>query len=92
MEILSIVTNLSAHLDTIFSILFTIHAAAVAIVNLTPTPKDDEWVGKAYRVLEFLAGIFGYTAKEYPGERVIDSIREDTEEVVDDDEWSEWLK
>jgi hypothetical protein len=43
--------------------LFTIHAAAVAIVNLTPTPKDDEIVAKFYRVIEIFAGIMSKTAK-----------------------------
>jgi hypothetical protein len=46
------------------------HALAVAIVNLTPTPKDDETVAgfqrgavKAYRLLEIAAGIIGPLAK-----------------------------
>ncbi len=43
--------------------LFTIHAAAVAIVNLTPTPKDDEIVAKFYRIIEILAGLVSRTAK-----------------------------
>lgn len=43
--------------------LFAIHAAAVAVVNLTPTPKDDEIVAKFYRVIEILAGIVSRTAK-----------------------------
>ena len=30
-------------------------AAASAVAALTPTPKDDTWVGKAYRVLDWLA-------------------------------------
>jgi hypothetical protein len=41
-----------------------VHGAAVAIVNLTPTPKDDEALGKysrmvvkLYRAVEILAGI-----------------------------------
>ena len=41
-----------------------IHGAAVAIVNLTPTPKDDEFLGrysrmavKFYRAVEILAGV-----------------------------------
>jgi hypothetical protein len=41
-----------------------IHGAALAIVNLTPTPKDNEALGsisavavKVYRVIELLAGI-----------------------------------
>tara|TARA_Y100000004_G_C8648053_1_gene299911 strand:- start:162 stop:347 length:186 start_codon:yes stop_codon:yes gene_type:complete len=44
--------------------LFAVHAAAVAIVNLTPTPKDDEFVAKAYRVIEILAGIVNKLAKD----------------------------
>jgi hypothetical protein len=32
-----------------------IHAAASAICALTPTRKDDDLLGKAYKVLEFLA-------------------------------------
>ncbi len=32
----------------IVTALFAIHAAAVTIVNLTPTPKDDEVVAKYY--------------------------------------------
>jgi hypothetical protein len=41
-----------------------VHGAAVAIVNLTPTPKDDEFLGrysrmavKLYRAIEILAGV-----------------------------------
>ena len=41
-----------------------IHAAAVAIVNVTPTPKDNEALGKysrmvvkLYRAVEILAGV-----------------------------------
>lgn len=44
--------------------LFAVHAAAVAIVNLTPTPKDDEIVAKFYRLIEILAGIVSKTAKK----------------------------
>lgn len=32
-----------------------IHAAASVICALTPTRKDDDFLGKAYKVLEFLA-------------------------------------
>jgi hypothetical protein len=32
-----------------------IHAAASAICALTLSPKDDQLLGKAYKVLEFLA-------------------------------------
>ena len=51
-------------------VLAAIHALAVAIVNLTPTPKDNEalagfqgGVVKAYRLIEIVAGIIGPLAK-----------------------------
>ena len=47
----------------IIAALFAIHAAAVAIVNLTPTPKDDEVVAKFYRLIEIMAGIVSKLAK-----------------------------
>ena len=47
----------------IISALFAVHAAALAIVNLTPTPKDDAVVAKFYKVIESLAGIVTKTAK-----------------------------
>ena len=47
-----------------------IHGAAVLIVNLTPTPKDDKALGdvarmavKLYRAVEILAGIWSPLAK-----------------------------
>ncbi len=47
-----------------------IHAVAVLVVNLTPTPKDDEALGnytrvvvKTYRAIEILAGIISPRAK-----------------------------
>lgn len=44
--------------------LLALHTAAVAIVNLTPTPKDNEIVGKAYKVIEIIAGILTRKAKQ----------------------------
>ena len=47
-----------------------IHGAAVLIVNLTPTPKDNQALGdvtrmavKLYRAIEILAGIITKLAK-----------------------------
>tara|TARA_Y100001937_G_scaffold128408_1_gene204485 strand:+ start:6087 stop:6293 length:207 start_codon:yes stop_codon:yes gene_type:complete len=37
--------------------------AASIITALTPTPKDDAWVGKAYKALEWCALVVG-KAKE----------------------------
>jgi len=41
-----------------------LHILALAIVNLTPTPKDDEIYGKLYKVVEMIAGIVSKTAKK----------------------------
>lgn len=46
------------------AVVIAVHGAAVAIVNLTPTPKDDEALSryskmavKLYRAIEILAGV-----------------------------------
>jgi len=41
-----------------------LHILALAVVNMTPTPKDDEIYGKIYRVVEMIAGIVSKTAKK----------------------------
>jgi hypothetical protein len=56
--------QLLAHVQQLLVVLFAIHALALAIVNLTPTPKDDAAVAKFYRVLEILAGIVTRLAKK----------------------------
>lgn len=61
---MAIFAFLMAHGTEIIAAMLAVHAAAVAIVNLTPTPKDDEFVGKAYRVIEVLAGIITKIAKK----------------------------
>lgn len=59
-------------LTTLFSALFAVMIIAQLIVNLTPTPKDDILVGKVYKIIEKLAGIWGYKAKLLPGEHLVD--------------------
>ena len=61
MEIFALII---AKAPEIVAALFAIHAAALAIVNLTPTPKDDAAIAKFYRVIEILAGIVGKLAKK----------------------------
>jgi hypothetical protein len=39
------------------------HGLALAICNLTTTPKDDEYVAKVYKLIEVLAGIITPRAK-----------------------------
>jgi hypothetical protein len=48
----------------ILTVLLAAHAAAIAIVNLTETPKDDEYVAFAYRLIEWLAGVVTPKAKQ----------------------------
>lgn len=52
------------------AVVIAIHGAAVAIVNLTPTPKDNEALGKytriavkLYRAIEILAGVISPLVK-----------------------------
>lgn len=53
-----------SHLPEYVALAIAVHGLALAIVNLTPTPKDNEALGsisavavKVYRVIELLAGI-----------------------------------
>jgi hypothetical protein len=51
------------HLATALVLLNAAHYLALAICNLTKTPKDDEFVAKLYRIVEFLGGILTPRAK-----------------------------
>lgn len=50
--------------ETFLSVLAALHGLAIAIVNLTPTPKDNEVLAKIYRVVEIIAGILTSRAKD----------------------------
>jgi len=41
--------------EQLFGVVTAVIAAASAIAALTPTPKDDTFVGKAYKVIDWLA-------------------------------------
>jgi len=41
--------------EELFGVITAIIAAASAVAALTPTPKDDTLVGKAYKVIDWLA-------------------------------------
>lgn len=57
------------NLTEILAVILSTQVLAQFIVNLTPTPADDQFVGKIYAFIEKVAGIWTTTAKEYPGER-----------------------
>ena len=48
---------LTANWSQILTAIATVHAAALVIVNLTKTPKDDEVLTRVYRIIEILAGV-----------------------------------
>ena len=49
------ITWVSAHADQIIGALTSIVTGASALAALTPTPKDDSFMGKLYKVIDFLA-------------------------------------
>ena len=54
---------MTVEIRDLLEILLALHGAAVLIVNLTDTPKDDALVARFYRGVELLAGIFSPLAK-----------------------------
>lgn len=51
------------HANAVATFALALHAWAIVVVNLTPTPRDDAMLRRAYRVLEAMAGIFTPLAK-----------------------------
>jgi hypothetical protein len=50
-----IISYLVANVDSILFAISAVVAAASAVAALTPTPKDDSIVAKAYKVLDWVA-------------------------------------
>jgi len=50
-----IITYLLANAESIIAALTAIVAAASAVAALTPTPSDDSFVAKAYKIVDWLA-------------------------------------
>ncbi|SEA22726.1 hypothetical protein [Rubrimonas cliftonensis] len=56
MEFLSVaIESVAASIPAIFEVAFAAIALASAITALTPTPRDDIFVGKIYKILEAVA-------------------------------------
>ena len=47
------------YLTEIYIVATSLVTVASIICNYTDTPKDDQWVAKAYKVLEFFAFLGG---------------------------------
>ncbi len=58
------IQHLSENWTEIVGVLAALHVLALAIVNVTKTPKDDELYGKLYKVIEVIAGIITKVAKK----------------------------
>jgi hypothetical protein len=60
----NVIEFVTANWDGILAVIAGVHVLALAIVNLTPTPKDNEIVAKAYKVVEVVAGLFSAKVKQ----------------------------
>lgn len=49
---------MNVEIRDLIEIVLALHGAALLIVNLTDTPKDDALVARFYRAVELFAGIF----------------------------------
>jgi hypothetical protein len=65
---LFIVEQISNVLPPFFDVGFSVIAFASAITAVTNTPRDDEFVGKAYKILEVLALNFGKAKQQPPNQ------------------------
>jgi hypothetical protein len=61
---MDLINLLVANWDAVLAITVAAHGPALAIVNLTPTPKDDETLAKVYRGVELVAGLVSPKAKQ----------------------------
>lgn len=52
---MQLITWVSAHSDQVIGALTSIVTGASALAALTPTPKDDTFLGKVYKLIDFLA-------------------------------------
>jgi len=55
---------ITANWEGFLALAAALHGLALAVVNLTPTPKDNAMLSKVYGYVEKVAGIFTSKAKE----------------------------
>jgi hypothetical protein len=59
----ALIAYLGLHGAELIALGAALHAAALIIVNLTPTPNDNKLYGRLYKVVEIVAGIVTKLAK-----------------------------
>lgn len=62
----NLITCAVAWAPHVFDAAFAIIAAASAVTALTPTPRDDAWVGRIYRLVDTLALNVGHAKEKAP--------------------------
>lgn len=67
-KLIGILGLAAAALPSWLSAVAGIVAAASTVTALTPTPADDKWIGKLYRIIEVLALNIGH-AKDVPANK-----------------------
>jgi hypothetical protein len=60
----ALIAFMTAHWIDIVALGAALHGLALVIVNLTPTPVDNNVYGKVYKVIEVIAGIVTKIAKK----------------------------
>lgn len=51
-------------LPELMSGLFSVVGAASAVTALTPSPRDDHWVARIYKILQFIALNIGHAGEK----------------------------
>jgi len=64
LAVLSFIAYLSTNSEAIITTLMGLQVLATIVVNLTPTPVDNEIVSKIYKAVEAAAGILTKKAKQ----------------------------
>ena len=60
----ALIAFMTAHWIDIVALGAALHGLALVIVNLTPTPVDNNVYGKVYKAIEVIAGIVTKIAKK----------------------------
>lgn len=68
-QVTNIINYLLGSSDAILAVLTGVIALASAIAAMTKTPKDDTWVGRAYKVVDWLALNIGKAKDKAPALR-----------------------